>query len=267
MFIRNKTRNRVGLARTVVNDELSAASAVVFSRYRIESDRLVWLEEPPVRSPASPPDPLAFPLWKGVSVTAIGQVVGPPRAPFIRQVNISVGDEVRRLAVFGGRRWRKTLGGDLVASDPEPFDTLPLVFTRAFGGFYNMTPGLFPGTNLALREVWWKHGGVPSSRRPRSCRRSQRKGGARRLVMERAQPTGYLGGHYTHPWSPIDHARHHSAQYCARNQVHSRHGRRVHARWAGLRSRADDGDSPLRRVRSPGEEGIRPAEAASLAPP
>ena len=56
--------------------------------------------------------------------------------------------------------------------------------------------------------------------------------------MERAQPTGYLGGHYTNPWSPIDHARHHSAQYCARNQVHSRHGRRAHARRAGLRRRA-----------------------------
>ena len=60
-----------------------------------------------------------------------------------------------------------------------------------------------------------------------------------RLVMERAQPKGYLGGSYTNPWSPIDHARHHSAHYCARNQVHSRHGRRVHARWAGLRRRAD----------------------------
>ena len=107
----------------------------------------------------------------------------------------------------------------------------------------------------------------PSSWRPRNCRRSQRKDGSGQLVMERAQPTGYLGGHYTNPWSPIGHARDHSAQYCARNQVHSCHGRRVHARRAGLRRRADDGDPLLRRVRSPGEEGVRPAEAASLAPP
>lgn len=148
MFLRNKTRHRVGLARTIVNDALSVATAVIVSHYKIEPDRLLWLEEPPPRTAASPPDPLAFPLWKGVSVTAVGSVLGPSRAPFIRPVTLSVGDEVRRLAVFGERRWRKMLGGGLVASEPEPFEALPLAFERAFGGGYDMLPGLFPGTDL-----------------------------------------------------------------------------------------------------------------------
>lgn len=148
MFLRNKTRHRVGLARTIVNDTLSVATAVVVSHYRIEPDRLVWLEEPMPRTPASPPDPLAYPLWKGVSVTAVGQVLGPSQAPFVRQVNLSVGAESRGLTVFGERRWHKAPGGDLLASEPEPFEALPLTFARAFGGAYEMPPGLFPGTDL-----------------------------------------------------------------------------------------------------------------------
>src|SRR4051794_22025769 len=101
MFLRNKTRHRVGLARTAVNDTLWVTSAVVVSHYRIEPNGLVWLDQPPARVPRDPPDPLAFPLWKGVSVTATGNVLGPSRPPFIRLVTLSIGSEVRRLAVFG----------------------------------------------------------------------------------------------------------------------------------------------------------------------
>ncbi len=162
MFLRNKTRHRVGLARTAVNDTLSVATAVVVSHYKIDPDRLVRLEEPPPRTAASPPDPLAFPLWKGVSVTAVGHVLGPSRAPFVRQVTLAVGAEVRRLAVFGERRWQKAFGGDLVASDPEPFDAMPLVFERAFGGVYDMPPGLFPGTDLPFPGLRVQYPSNPS---------------------------------------------------------------------------------------------------------
>ncbi|MEP7120952.1 MAG: DUF2169 domain-containing protein [Byssovorax sp.] len=162
MFLRNKTRYRVGLARTFVNDALSVATAVVVSHYRIEPDRLVWLEEPSSRTAASPPDPLAFPLWKGVSVTASGYALGPLRAPFIRAITLSVGAEVRRLSVFGERRWQQGRAGDLVVSEPESFDAIPVVFARAFGGAYDVPPGLFPGTDLPFPGLRVAHSSNPS---------------------------------------------------------------------------------------------------------
>ena len=124
---------------------------------------------------------------------------------------------------FGGRQLPpcvKDANQTEMGSAPGPLHPISSKRTRAICASTSHSDKLCVNGSLsfrALREVWWKHGGVPSSRRPRSCRRSQRKGGATRLVMERAQPRGYHGGSYTNPWSPIDHARHHSAHYCARN--------------------------------------------------
>lgn len=148
MFLRNKTRHFVGLARTAVSDALSVASAVVVTRYKIESDCLTMLDCSPARTPGDPPDAHAFPLWKGVSVSVSGAAIGPVRAPFLRPISLCVGAEVRRVIVFGNRRWMQSVGGDLVISEPEPFESIPLVFARAFGGGYEIPPGLFPGTEL-----------------------------------------------------------------------------------------------------------------------
>ena len=120
MFLRNKTRHFVGLARTAVSDALSVASAVVVTRYKIESDCLTMLDCSPARTPGDPPDAHAFPLWKGVSVSVSGAAIGPVRAPFLRPISLCVGAEVRRVIVFGNRRWMQSVGGDLVISEPEP---------------------------------------------------------------------------------------------------------------------------------------------------
>jgi hypothetical protein len=109
---------------------------------------------------------------------------------------------------------------------------------------------------MQLREVWWrKAASSRSSLAPPELRRSQRKDGSRRLVMGRAQPTGTSGGHYTNPWNRSICARTLPAQYCARNQPHSRvTGAGSSCGQAGHRRRADDGD-PRWRVRSPAGEG------------
>jgi uncharacterized protein YjbI with pentapeptide repeats len=55
----------------------------------------------------------------------------------VTQVRFSFGREgsaiERRIAVFGDRRWRTGLGGSEPTA-PEPFDAIPLVYERAFGG-------------------------------------------------------------------------------------------------------------------------------------
>jgi hypothetical protein len=80
-------------------------------------------------------------------VTAAGDVYGPSSAPFQRIVTLAVGGAACSLLVSGDRRWTRTLG-ELVASAPAPFERLPLSFSLAYGGFFDVPPGLFPGTDL-----------------------------------------------------------------------------------------------------------------------
>src|SRR6185437_2934942 len=87
-------------------------------------------------------------VWHGVSVTAAGHASGPPSPPFVCPVIFRVGDVERRLIVFGERCWERRFGGSLEASPAAPFDRIALGFTRAFGGGYDLPPGLLPGTDL-----------------------------------------------------------------------------------------------------------------------
>lgn len=48
-------------------------------------------------------------------------------------VELQVGPLRKRIRVFGDRRWERSLGGWRV-TDPEPFERMPLVYERAFGG-------------------------------------------------------------------------------------------------------------------------------------
>ena len=85
------------------------------------------------------------------------------------------------------------------------------------------------------------------------------------MVMERARPTGYLGGSYTNLQPPIGRARDNLAQHSPRNQVHPGHQVRVPRVGAGLRGRANDRGSSLRRLRSSGSSGSRPTRTAHVA--
>ncbi|HEV7915444.1 MAG TPA: DUF2169 domain-containing protein [Albitalea sp.] len=67
-------------------------------------------------------------------------VVGQAHAPAGRQVeSLEVGFQVaamqKRLRVFGNRRW-----GLLKPTRPEPFQTMPIVYERAFGGVDALSP-------------------------------------------------------------------------------------------------------------------------------
>ena len=156
MLLRNRTYRPVSLARSAVNDDLWIAAVVVTAHYRVDGAALAPLPEDeaqPPGSPGAPPDLGQIPLWQGVSVTAAGAAHGPPRAPFVRPVVLHVGPEVRRLIVFGERRWKRGPGGELTATAPLPFDSIALSFTHAFGGAYDIGPGLFPGTDLPMPRL------------------------------------------------------------------------------------------------------------------
>jgi hypothetical protein len=141
MFIRNKTSLDIRLAKGHVTDELAVAALVVRRAYRVEGDGLAPIEELPAPLPSDPPDTSIHPVWEGVSVTAAGHARGPKAPPFVRLIELRVGSVVRRLSVLGDRVWEQG-GGALVRSEARPFDAIELSFARAFGGSYEVPPGL-----------------------------------------------------------------------------------------------------------------------------
>ncbi|HEY6924501.1 MAG TPA: DUF2169 domain-containing protein [Steroidobacteraceae bacterium] len=56
------------------------------------------------------------------------------RAPYV-DVQIMAGPIVKRLRVFGDRRWERGVAGQIKASRPQYFGSMPIVYERAYGGW------------------------------------------------------------------------------------------------------------------------------------
>lgn len=148
MFVRNRTAHKATLVRGHVSDSMSVGTIVVESTYRIDEFGNLHLDSERKAAPTDAPNTANYALWHEVSITASGTVYGPARAPHVVPVTLRIGNEMRRLAVFGDRRWRRSFGGDLLPSDPVPFDAMPLSFDIAYGGQYEIPPGPDPVSGL-----------------------------------------------------------------------------------------------------------------------
>jgi len=148
MFLDNHTRYPAKLARAHLTDEHAVASVNLELRFSLALDGRLELEREAPRRETDPPDIGGRPLWREVSLAATGTVLGPSRPPFQRVVRIAVGELEHRLVVFGSRVWSRDSAGSLQATSPEPFDALALEWSQAFGGSYELAPGLLPGTDL-----------------------------------------------------------------------------------------------------------------------
>ncbi len=147
MFVRNRTKLAVVLSRGALTDERSVGNISISTAYAIDRAGLTLLDTLPDPVPGDPPDIAGRVIVRGCSVTAAGTIWGPSRPPYFRTLTFTIGAEIRRLVVFGERRWTSA-GGDLVPSEPLPFESIPLSFEHAFGGSYTLPPGLLPGTDL-----------------------------------------------------------------------------------------------------------------------
>jgi hypothetical protein len=68
----------------------------------------------------------------GTDVLLIGQAWAPDKRPVQRmQVGIKVAERQKVILVTGDRVWQ-----DGVPSSPQPFESMPLIWERAFGGMY-----------------------------------------------------------------------------------------------------------------------------------
>ncbi len=148
MWVRNQDKIEARLTRGQVTEQTAVAALVVPQAYRIGDKGLAPLAEQPAPAPQDAPDTSIYAIWEGVSVTVAGHVHGPSKPPFARLVVLRVGEVERSIAVFGDRVWEKSIIGGLAPSDPLPFDRLELSLTRAFGGGYDVPPGLTPGDDL-----------------------------------------------------------------------------------------------------------------------
>lgn len=144
MFVQNNSACPVRLARAHVSDALHVAAVTLRAEYRISESGLVPWEGPRTPLDTDPPKSVAEePLWEGTSVTAAGSVLGRLQAPAVARVDLHVGIETRTLLVFGERRWLRN-AGKLARGVPAPFEEVPLSWSLAFGGSYELAPGLDP---------------------------------------------------------------------------------------------------------------------------
>jgi len=96
--------------------------------YRGEPDRssLRCACETPLHKPAT-------------DVILLGSAYAPVRSRGLADVTLSAGRLRKTLRVFGDRRWEGPAGAERIGA-PEPFDRIPLVFERAFGGVDDSDP-------------------------------------------------------------------------------------------------------------------------------
>jgi len=145
---RNATSIDVHLSKGYVSDDVAVAAIVVPIVRALVNGGLEPFAATPPDAETDPPDITRYTLWEQVSITAAGAALGPSKPPYVRGVHLRVGAEDRRLIVFGDRQWESRLGGGLTPSAPQPFDRIELDFKRAFGGGWDVPPGLMPDTGL-----------------------------------------------------------------------------------------------------------------------
>jgi hypothetical protein len=141
--IKNKTRFAATLFSSPAPDGVETLFAVVKGTFglgpRLEETELQtpiimgdrFLGDPLKTSIVEPGDVSL--VKPGTDVLLFGHAYGPGGRPTTRtEVSLRAGPIEKRIAVFGDRRWSGTVLARLSA--PDPFEKMPLVWERAFGG-------------------------------------------------------------------------------------------------------------------------------------
>ena len=140
MIFVNPTAYPALLFRTVLDADRVLASVVVRvtytwdARFRV-ADEQVWKVSPePWESPAGPMEEDGPFLRGGVDLFVFGRLWAAGGATRSMKVQVKAGGFLREAVATGRRTWVPDAWGGLVASEPEPFSSLPLTLAEAFGG-------------------------------------------------------------------------------------------------------------------------------------
>ncbi len=150
MELTNNTLYPAEVFRTGIDESRIAASVVAKATFRIVDGELVPDQEDPWQVCAGPYETEYGPMdgdevfYKGgVDIFLFGCACAlDGMRVSTQEVSIQVGAFSRRILVFGDRIWEKKRR-KLVISEPEPFESIPLTYSNAFGG-----KGLWDGLEM-----------------------------------------------------------------------------------------------------------------------
>ena len=118
-----------------------------------------------IRQPDTP-YPLApgsdfWPLKAAADVIVRGKAFAPGGRPTHSQmIRVTVGQEQKLIAVYGDRRVEWTGPGQLRFSPPEPYEEMPVVWNKAYGGWDGRVPVEMEPTVGNLSRLELNHPGV-----------------------------------------------------------------------------------------------------------
>ncbi|MBK8253263.1 MAG: DUF2169 domain-containing protein [Polyangiaceae bacterium] len=143
MFVRNRTSHKVCLARAEVTEDLLVAAVTLTVAFRLTQSGLVSWDGPRESLSTDAPSTAAYAIWQGTGLTVSGAVLAANGRTTVERVQVRAADQQYNLTVFGDRTWIRN-GGKLVISVPSRFEEISLSWRAAFGGGYDMPPGLDP---------------------------------------------------------------------------------------------------------------------------
>ncbi len=141
MIFVNPTLYPALLIPTVLDPERILASVLVRVTYTLDARLSIAAEQPwivspePWESPVGPMDEDGPFVRGGVDLFVFGHAWAPGgRATPSMRVQVKAGTFVREAVVTGLRSWVDDGRGGLVATQPQPFSSMPLTMAEAFGG-------------------------------------------------------------------------------------------------------------------------------------
>lgn len=153
MDLVNRTPYNTAFFNTVVSEDGILASVVCKPTFKLQGNHLELDEQDPWPVQPKPVETewgvfdgeLPF-IRRGVDFIYIGNLYSPQGKPVqLIDAEIMVGESFRRyLRVFGDRVWEKTSEGEFKATAPEPFTSIPLTYSNAFGGTCECETGEMP---------------------------------------------------------------------------------------------------------------------------
>lgn len=156
MQIKNETLLPTVVLREHLDDAWGHLVAISKATYEVRGGGLALARDqvPVHRDPCddAPAGEVHFMVEPGLTdITCVGEVCAPRGEPAVMvDVRLCWGDQVRALRAFGRRVWRRDAAGKLAATAPEPFTTLPMAWSHAFGGTHRIPAGFAPHTRLPM---------------------------------------------------------------------------------------------------------------------
>lgn len=83
---------------------------------------------------------IAFAAKPATDVVLIGNAVAAGGRIAEMDVTLRVGRLQKTVHILGDRVWTKRIGGGIGMTSPQPFESIPLVYERAFGGWDRSSP-------------------------------------------------------------------------------------------------------------------------------